>query len=103
MKRLEQNVLVQVDTASKTVESHYKRVTATRNARQYAESALNVEQKRLQEGVVPSFQVMETQRRLTTARWAEIRALADYNKALSQFAYSEGTTLERNSIRLEFK
>jgi len=38
---------------------------------------------------------------LTAARSAEAQALADYNKALAQLAFDEGTTLERNKLDLE--
>ena len=40
---------------------------------------------------------------LTAARSAEIRALADYNIALEQLAFDEGTTLERNHIDLRLR
>jgi len=47
--------------------------------------------------------VLQLQRDLTAARSSEIRALADYNIALSQLALSEGTTLERRKISLNVK
>ena len=37
---------------------------------------------------------------MTAARSSEINALADYNKALSTLALSEGTTLERLNLDL---
>jgi outer membrane protein TolC len=45
--------------------------------------------------------VLEWQERLTDARSQEIRALTDYNKALAELYYSEGTILERNRIFTE--
>ncbi|MBC8002505.1 MAG: TolC family protein, partial [Opitutaceae bacterium] len=48
-----------------------------------------------------SFNVLQLQRDLTDARSQEIRALADYNRNLSQLALDEGTTLERNRVVLE--
>jgi hypothetical protein len=47
--------------------------------------------------------VLQLQRDLTSARSQEIRALADYNQALSRLALDEGTTLERKKIRVEVK
>jgi hypothetical protein len=47
--------------------------------------------------------VLQLQRDLTTARSQEIRALADYNKALAQLAFDEGTVFERNNITLNVK
>jgi hypothetical protein len=45
--------------------------------------------------------VLQLQSNLTTARSAEIRALADYNIALEQLALDEGMTLERSKIDLK--
>jgi hypothetical protein len=47
--------------------------------------------------------VLQYQNSLTAARSAEIRALANYNEALSNLAAQEGSTLERNNINLEAK
>jgi len=47
--------------------------------------------------------VLSLQSTLTTSRYNAIRALADYNEALSQLALAEGTTLERSHISLEVK
>ncbi len=59
----------------------------------------------LRSRVVPlsttSFEVLQLQNNLTTARSAEIRALADYNIALEQLALDKGTTLERSKIDLK--
>ena len=103
MKRLEQDVLVQVDTAAKFMESALKRVSSTRNAREFAEKALEAERRKLEQNLVPPFIVMEAQRAVTLAASAEKRALADYNKARAQLNFAEGMTLERNNIRLDIK
>ena len=46
---------------------------------------------------------LQLQNNLTTARSAEIRALADYNIALEQLAFDDGTTLERNNIDVQVR
>jgi outer membrane protein TolC len=102
-KKLEQNVLVQIDDSVKLAQSDFERVDATREARIYAEAALDAEQKKLENGKSTSFLVLQAQRDLTASRSAEIRALADYNKALSQLALNEGTTLERNKLSVVIK
>ena len=76
---------------------------STRAAREYAEAALQAEQKKLESGKSTSFEVLQLQKDLTTARSAEIRALADYNIALAQIAINEGTTLERRKVTLDVK
>ncbi|PYJ01066.1 MAG: hypothetical protein DME25_19040, partial [Verrucomicrobia bacterium] len=90
LKRFEQTAMVQIDDAIRQAESSFERVDATRAAREYAELALQAEEKKLESGKSTSFQVLQLQRDLTTARGNEIRALADYNKALSQLSLSEG-------------
>jgi hypothetical protein len=47
--------------------------------------------------------VLQLQQKLTDAQTAEIRALADYNKALAQLALSEGSTLEKNRLAVDVK
>jgi len=81
--------------------TNFRRVDATKEARLFAESALEAEQKKLETGKSTSFFVLQFQRDLTAARSAEAQALADYNKALAQLAFDEGTTLERNKLDLE--
>jgi outer membrane protein TolC len=101
LKKLETTIVVAVDNDVKTVRSDFLKVDATRKAREFAEDALRAGQGRLQAGSTTDFEVLQLQNNLTTARSAEIRALADYNIALEQLALDEGTTLERNHIELK--
>jgi len=101
LKQLEQNVMVQIDNAVKQAQSAYQSVEATKQARIYAEAALDAEQKKYAVGKSTTFTVLQLQNSLTAARSQEIRSLADYNQALSNLAAQEGTTLERNGIKLE--
>ncbi len=103
LRQLEQGVLIQIENAIAVVNTSFQRVAATREARMYAESALDAEQKKLASGKSTSFEVLRLQRDLTTARSSEIRALADYNIALAQLALNEGTTLERRQVNLEVR
>ncbi len=103
LKKVEQNVMVEIDNAIKQAKTDFQRVQATREARQFSQAALEAEQKKLQQGKSTSFEVLRLQRDLTQARSAEIRALADYNISLAEVALARGTTLERNNIRLEME
>ena len=103
LKKLEESVLVQIDETVNQVRTSLDRVDSTRKARIYAEDALDAEQKKLASGKSTSFVVLQLQRDLTSARSQEIRALADYNQALSRLALEEGTTLERKKIRVDVK
>src|SRR5438105_12931278 len=97
-------------TVSTTIENHiatantrFQQVDATREARIYAEAALNAEQKKLESGKSTSFVVLQLTKDLTAARSAEISALANYNDTLAQLSLDEGSTLERRRITLEMK
>jgi HAE1 family hydrophobic/amphiphilic exporter-1 len=102
-KQLEQNILVEIDNAVKQAQSAYESVEATKQARIYAAAALDAEQKTYAVGKATTFEVLQYQNSLTTARSQEIRALANYNEALANLAAQEGATLERNDITIEVK
>ncbi|HTX21776.1 MAG TPA: TolC family protein [Candidatus Aquilonibacter sp.] len=102
-KQLEQNILVEIDNAVKQAESAYQSVQATRQARIYAEAALDAEQKTYAVGKATTFEVLTYQNNLTTARGQEIRALANYEESLANLAEQQGSTLEHYNINLEAK
>jgi len=101
VKKIETTIVLAVDSDIKTIRSDYLRVNATRKAREYADDALRAGQARLAAGSTTSFEVLQLQNNLTTARSAEIRALADYNIATEQLAFDEGLTLTRNHLELK--
>jgi outer membrane protein len=103
LKQFEQKVMVDIDNAVKSAQSAYQSVDATRQARIYAEAALDAEQKKYAVGKSTTFTVLQLQNNLTSARSQEIRALANYYEALATLAQAEGTTLERNRINIEAK
>ena len=103
LQQLEQDILLQIDDAVKVVETNFERVGTTREAREFAEAALQAEQVKMENGKSTSFFVLQFQRDLTSASSEEIRALAEYNKALAQLALRDGTVLERHKLDVEIK
>jgi len=103
VKKLEQDIMVQIDNAIKLAQSNFERVGATREARAYAEAALAAEEKKLENGKSTSFFVLQLQRDLTEAQSAEIQALVQYRRSLAQLAQAEGYTLDRRKIDLTVK
>jgi outer membrane protein len=99
-KALEQNIMVQIDDAIKLLQSQFQQVEAARQARLFAQDALAAEQKKYENGKSTSFLVLQAQRDLTTSRFQELSALADYNKALSGLAQQEGATLGRYNLNV---
>ncbi len=103
LKQTEQSVLTEIDNDIITAKASYESVDATHQATLYAQDALDAEQKKLESGKSTSFVVLQLQNNLTSARSAEIAALATYNKALTALAKDEGTTLERRRIDVQVK
>jgi HAE1 family hydrophobic/amphiphilic exporter-1 len=103
LKQTEQNIVVAVDNDVGSVRSSLQQVYATRDARVYAEDALQAERTKLENGKSTSFIVLQLISSLTTAKVNEVQALANYNIAVSQLALDEGSTLEANHIDLKVK
>ena len=103
LKQLEQTIMVQIDNAVKAVQSAWESVDATKQARVFAEAALDAEQKKYNVGKSTTFTVLQLQNNLTAARSQEIRSLANYNEAISNLAQQEGTTLKRRNLDVSVK
>ena len=103
LQKAEQAVLLQVADLVSSIDFHFSQVASTHSARTYAESAVETETKKYQDGIATSLEVLLFQETLTDARSAEIRAQVDYNKALAQLAFADGTILEKNRLSLQVK
>jgi outer membrane protein len=103
LEQKKQGVLIAVDDAVKLVQTDFARVQATHEARLFAEAALEAEQKKLENGKSTSFFVLQFQRDLTSAKFQEIQALAEYNNALAQLAFQEGTSFERHHLTVQVR
>ena len=103
LKKLEQNILIQVHNDVGTIDADYDDLEASKKAREFAEAALEAEQVKLQNGKSTTYTVLQKQRDVTTARANEIAVLAAYNKALSQLSLDLAQTLDRLGINLEVK
>ncbi len=102
-KKVEWAIVTAIDNDIARIQSDLLRVDSTRQARQYAEDALEAEQVKLQHGKNTSFFVLQAQQTLTARRSDEIQALANYNIDLEQLAFDDGRILERNHIDLRIR
>lgn len=103
LRQLQQRIMIEIEDAIGRAQTSYQQVQARREARIYAEAALEAEQKKLENGKSTSFEVLRLQRDLTTARSLEIRELTSYNNLLALVAQAEGTTLERRRVGIDAK
>jgi HAE1 family hydrophobic/amphiphilic exporter-1 len=103
LRKAEQEVLLQVADFVNRSGSRFSQTASTRKARAFAEAALAAEEKKLANGLSTTFVVLQLQETLTTARLAEVQALVEFNKAMAQLAFYEGTTLDRHHLALSTK
>jgi outer membrane protein TolC len=85
LRRLELQVVADVRSAVRAVETNSKRIETTRASRVLAERRLDAENKRFAAGMSTNYVVTQAQRDLALAEVAELRAIADYRKSLVAF------------------
>lgn len=90
----EELVLREISDAFQTARLTYERAQATRRATEFSRAALDAEERRLSGGTSSLFFVLQYQTDLASTQAAEVRARADYNKAISQLGFAEGMLLE---------
>ena len=101
LQQLEQQIVVDVDNASGQVVTSRERIASTAEARTLAFESLDAGEERLKAGVGTTFEVLELQKKLTEAEAAEIRARADYNKAVAEYYRQTGTSLRVYRVAVE--
>jgi outer membrane protein len=100
-RRQLQNIEVEVRNAVQSVETAKMRIEASTAARQYAEQQLDGENKKFAAGIGTNFFVLQRQNELAIARGSELRAQADYNKAVAELQRVISTTLSSNSLEIK--
>ena len=103
VKQKEELILREVADAIDLARYSYERAQSAREAAQFAVEAVEAEELRQRQGTGSIFLVLQAQTDLANARLAEAAARRDYNKALSQLYFSEGTLLERIQLGIRFK
>jgi outer membrane protein TolC len=98
---LEENIQVEVRAAVRGVRTALQQIESTRASRGLAERNLEAERKRYENGLSTSFQVLEIQEDLTTARSREVAAIAGYRRALAEYWRATGRLLEAEGVEFE--
>lgn len=102
LKRLEQNIILEVDNLSKRATTDFAQIETTRTARIFADESVRAEEERLREGATTSFVVLQLQRDLAEARTRELRALADYYITTARLKRAKGVLLRDSGIEFTF-
>lgn len=101
LKRLEQEIVVQVDNAARQIVTSRQRIESTSEATVLARETLDAGAQRLRAGAGTTFELLDLQEKLAQAEAAELRARADYNKAVSEYDRQTGVAIERNGLTIE--
>lgn len=101
IQNLEHQIRVDVRVAVRNVESSTKRVEAAQASTVLQRKKLEAEQKKFENGMSTSFEVLTFQTDLANAQLAEIRARLDYMKSLADLERAQGTMLEARGLRLD--
>lgn len=99
-KALEQTIEAEIRNALQSVDTARLRVETARASREAAQKQLDSEQRRFQAGMSTTYFVLERQNALSEARGRELRAMTDYNKAVSDLQRVMGTTLTSANVEL---
>jgi outer membrane protein TolC len=98
LKNLSQLVEVDVRTVYIEVTRTKQQIAASSVTRKFDEEKFRIETEKLRVGKSTSFVVAQAQRDLLVSRIAEVRALANYLKALVDLYRQDGSLLERRGI-----
>jgi len=98
LENLSQLVEVDVRTVYIEVNSTKQQIAASSVTRKFDEEKLRTETEKFRVGKSTSFLVAQAQRDLLVSRIAEVRALANYLKALVDLYLQDGSLLERRGI-----
>jgi outer membrane protein len=101
LSTVEQNVLLEVRSAARDIETARRSTVAAQKARELAERNLDAERKKFENGMTTSFQVLQITNDLSAARTIELQSLAVYRKALSSYHYAVADILDWKGIKIE--
>ncbi len=95
-----QAALIEVRYAVRGVQTNIKRIRAAQVNVRLQKEKLSAEQKKFENGMSTSFQVLQFQTDLTTAVSRENGAIVDYNKSLAELERAKGTLLAARNMEM---
>lgn len=98
IKQAEVTVGSDVDQVLARIETSRQRLATAVQTRQLAEETVQVAFRRLEEGLISSFDLIEFQRRLYDARSRELGAQADLNRSITQLWLVTATAVEKAGV-----
>ena len=100
LRDLLDQALLDVRRAARNVETAAKAIELAKVSSKLARKNLEAEQKRYENGLSTSFQVLEIQEDLSIALSNEVRSIITYRKAVVAYQKATGELLEKTGVRL---
>jgi outer membrane protein len=98
LRRLEQQIIIQVRQAARNLLASQEGITAAKNARIAAEEQLRAEQIRLEYGESTPFDVLQRESDLVERELEEIQAFQAYRTSVTALDRAQGTILRNRNI-----
>ena len=95
---LRSQVLTEVRTAARGVDTAAKQIDAAKATRGFQEQNLDAERKKYENGMSTSFEITRIQNDLTQARSTEVSAIVQYRRALTEYYRATGRLLDVQGI-----
>ena len=100
MQDLEQQVLLDVRSLARGVRTAQQQIESAKVSTKLQRKNLEAEQKRYENGLATSFEVLQIQEDLTEALSREVSAITNYRRALNAFYTATGEILEKVGVEL---
>jgi len=100
LRRLELQVWREVRGAARTLAAAAQRIEIAGVSGELAQRSLDAEQKRYENGLSTSFEVLQIQENLSEARSREVSAVVSYRRAETAYYRAIGRLLERYGVVL---
>ncbi len=98
---IESNIANDVKTAIRGLKASYKQLEVTDRGKAFAEERLNAFIKKNQAGLATTKDVLDVENDLVTAKNDQIRALVDYNNAITRLWQTTGELLSKEGIKVD--
>jgi outer membrane protein TolC len=101
IRKVEQEIVVEVRKAVRQIKTNAERIRASRKAKELALERLNAEEKKFKVGRSTSLEVIRAQADLAVSEGKATNAIVDYQISLGNFDAVLGTILQNNDIVIE--
>jgi outer membrane protein TolC len=101
LDQADQNLMVQVRSAVRSVQSSLENVTAAAQAATLSQKQYELQKAKFDAGLATSYDVLQAQDQLETTRVSEVQAEANLRIALANLHFLEGTSLGHYHVNLD--